>query len=386
VPGQPAGGFCGELPIMIAATAVMILFAGENLDKWITLSGRWEVREGVMTCVAAPSMIRSGYESDEFILHFQYRRASGGDNRLAIHSKLTTGGTLLRLTSSGVFPVASSLASGPTYADDTWIDAVMEVVRGQMWITCRAADERDSPGKAGDPIAVSIPADSRGFLRFEAGKPGLEIRNVRVEEPGFRNLFDNGTLAGWEIVRPGNPESPGWSNENGVVRCRGRGSGWLRTLETHDNFVLRLEYQLPVSGNSGIYLRAPLEGRVSRIGLEVQLLDDAAFRGRFKPAQFAGSVYDAIAPEIQVPAPANQWNAIEVLLDGRRVRTILNGTRLYDARLDDASKDVNSDKRPLSTRRLTGFIGLQEHSTAVEFRHVRLKELAGQLNRNSLSK
>jgi len=64
-----------------------------------------------------------------------------------------------------------------------------------------------------------------------------------------------------------------------------------------------------------------------------------------------------------------------VLLDGRRVRTVLNGTRLYDARLDDASKDVNSHKRPLSTRHLTGFIGLQEHSTPVQFRHVRLKEL-----------
>jgi hypothetical protein len=360
---------------MVAATAVMILVAGENLDNWITLSGRWKVHDGAMTCVAAPSLIRSGYESDEFILRFQYRRASKGENRLAIHSKLTTGGTLLQLTSSGAFPIASPLAGGPTYADDAWIDAVVEVGKDRMRVTCKTTDEPDSPGKAAEPVVMPIPADSRGFLRFEATEPGLEIRNVRVEEPGFRNLLDSSTLAGWEIVRPGNPESPGWSNENGVVRCRGRGSGWLRTLETHDNFVLRLEYHLPVSGNSGIYLRAPLEGRVSRIGLEVQLLDDAAFRGRFKPAQFAGSVYDAIAPEMQVPAPANQWNAIEVLLDGRRVRTILNGTRLYDARLDDASKDVNSHRRPLSTRHLTGFIGLQEHSTPVQFRHVRLKEL-----------
>lgn len=360
---------------MVAATAVMILFAGEHLDNWITLSGRWEVHDGAMTCVAAPSLIRSGYESDEFILRFQYRRASKGENRLAIHSKLTTGGTLLHLTSSGAFPVVSPLAGGSTYADDTWIDATVEVCKDRMRVTCKTADEPDPRGRTAEPVVMPIPADSRGFLRFEATEPGLQIRNVRVEEPGFRSLFDNGSLAGWEIVRPGNPESPGWTNQKGVIRCRGRGSGWLRTLETHDNFVLRLEYQLPVSGNSGIYLRAPLEGRVSRIGLEVQLLDDAAFRGRFKPAQFAGSVYDAVAPEIQVPAPANQWNAIEVLLDGRRVRTVLNGTRLYDARLDDASKDVNRDKRPLSTRQLSGFIGLQEHSTPVQFRHVRLKEL-----------
>lgn len=362
---------------MIAAAAVMILFAGENLDNWVTLSGRWEVRDGAMTCVAAPSLIRSGYESDEFILRFQYRRASKGENRLAIHSKLTTGGTLLLLTSSGLLPAASPPARSTSFSDDAWINATVEVGKDRMRITCKTADQSDSPGKAAEPVVMPIPADSRGFLRFEATEPGLQIRNVRVEEPGFRNLFDNGSLAGWEIVRPGNPESPGWTNKKGVIGCRGRGSGWLRTLETHESFVLRLEYQLPVSGNSGIYLRAPLEGRVSRIGLEVQLLDDAAFRGRFKPAQFAGSVYDAIAPEIQVPAPANQWNAIEVLLDGERVRTVLNGTRLYDAGLDDALKDANNDKRPLSTRRLTGFIGLQEHSTPVQFRNVRFKELAG---------
>jgi len=363
---------------MIATAAVMILFAGENLDNWITLSGRWEVRDGAMTCVAAPSLIRSGYESDEFVLRFQYRRASKGENRLAIHSKLTTGGTVLRLRPSWIYPDSSPSVVESPFSDDTWIDATLEVSGGRVSITCGIADRPDSLTKAAKPTVITMPSSSRGFLRFEATEPGLQIRNVRVEEPGFRNLFDNGSLAGWEIVRPGNPESPGWTNEKGVVRCRGRGSGWLRTLEIHDNFVLRLEYQLPVSGNSGVYLRAPLEGRVSRIGLEVQLLDDAAFRGRFKPAQFAGSVYDAIAPEIQVPAPANQWNAIEVLLDGRRVRTVLNGTRLYDAGLDDALKDANNDKRPLSTRRLAGFIGLQEHATPVQFRNVRLRELTGE--------
>jgi len=289
---------------------------------------------------------------------------------------MTTGGTVVRLTPLGPTPTASAPAVDGN-SDNTWINVTVEVAGGTMRISHKPTTISDSRTRAPDPIILPVVAGSRGFLRFQATKPGLEIRNVRVEEPGFRNLFDGRTLSGWDIVRPGNPDSPGWFVENEILRCKGAGSGWLRTLETYDDFILRLEYQLPPRGNSGIYVRAPLEGRVSRNGLEIQLLDDLAFRGRFRSAQFSGSVYDGIAPEIQVPAPADQWNAIEVLLDGNRIRTILNGTQLYDARLDDASNDVNRDKRPLSTRRLTGFLGFQEHTTPVRFRSIRLRELDG---------
>jgi hypothetical protein len=195
-------------------------------------------------------------------------------------------------------------------------------------------------------------------------------------------MFDNSTLNGWEIVRPADPDDPGWVNDNGVVRCRSRRSSWLRTLRTYDDFILRLEYEMPPAGNSGIFLRAPIEGRVSRIGMEVQLLDDAAFRGRVGPASHTGAVYDGIAPEVRVPAPARQWNAIEILCDGKRIRTTLNGIGLYDAQLDDAEKDTNSHKRPLATRRTVGFIGLQDHSHPVKFRRVRIQELHRSKNAN----
>jgi hypothetical protein len=139
--------------------------------------------------------------------------------------------------------------------------------------------------------------------------------------------------------------------------------------------VLRLEFQLPPRGNSGVFLRAPIIGRVSRNGLEIQLLDDLPDRGHIKPAQHTGSIYDGIAPEILVPSPIQQWNALEIHLDGKRIRTTLNGVQLYDAELTDTEKDTNSHRRPLATRRVVGFIGLQDHSTEVKFRHIRIREL-----------
>src|SRR5262249_37570703 len=125
---------------------------------------------------------------------------------------------------------------------------------------------------------------------------------------------------------------------------------------------------------SGVYLHAPLQGRVSQIGQEIQLLDDAGYP-TVKPSQRTGSVYAGIAPEVQVPCPAEEWNSIEIFSQGKRILTTLNGVQLYDARLDDKSKDVQLLHNPLATRRLTGFIGLQDHTGGPRFRNIRIRTL-----------
>ncbi len=349
---------------------MMVLFSGQDLDGWITIAGKWALHDEAMVCKAAPASIRSSFESDRFTLSFKYRSAGGGSNRVFVHSKMTTGGVGLALTPIGAVSSASSQAAGARAASDDWL--TVEIMVGPDRLRAKTSHP---DGRVISEAKQDITNQNRGFIRFEATEPGLQIRDVVVREAGFRPMFDRRTLEGWEIVRPKDPDDPGWVIEDGVVRCRGRRSSWLRTLRTYDNFVLRLEYQLPPRGNSGIFLRAPIEGRVSRIGLEIQLLDDPPDRGYVKSAHHTGAVYDGIAPEVRVPAPANQWNAVEVFLDGKHIRTTLNAVRLYDADLDDAEKDINSHRRPLATRRAVGFIGLQDHSTTVRFRNVRIREL-----------
>jgi len=356
--------------VIATAVATMILFGGQDLDGWITLAGRWGVTDGAIVCQAAPASIRSSCESDRFVLRFQYRRSQNGTNALHVCSKMTAGGARLLLTPIGALLPGMKAGPSSVVPFNEWIDVQVEVAAEHL----RAVSSRPDGARLHDG-RIAIDAGARGFLRFTATESGLQIRNVVVEEPGFKPMFDGKTLDGWEIVFPKDPDDPGWVIEQGVVRCRGRRSSWLRTLRTYHNFVLRLEYQLPPRGNSGIFLRAPIEGRVSRNGLEIQLLDDVPYRGRIKPAHHTGSIYDGIAPEVRVPAPVNQWNAIEVHLDGKRIRTTLNSVQLYDAVLTDAEKDTNSHRRPLATRRAVGFIGLQDHSTTVRFRNVRIREL-----------
>ena len=361
------------------AMATMALFGGADLDDWMTIAGQWTASNEAMVCTQAPASIRSTYESDHVLITFEYRRSSEGVNRMFLNSKMTTGGTSFLLTPRGVVPEGREPASSHAFDDDRWIYVAIEAPHGSgeealvTWLQTNAtADDGNI-----DPnvTACPFPTVQRGFIRFEATKPGLEIRKIHVIEAGFTNLFDDTSLDGWEIVRPADPDDPGWVNDDGEVRCRSRRSSWLRTLRTYDDFVLRLEYKIPPAGNSGVFLRAPIEGRVSRIGMEVQLLDDLAFRGEIKPAQHCGSIYDGIAPQVRVPAPANAWNAIEVLCHGKRIRTTLNSIELYDAMLDNAELDTNSHRRPLATRRTVGFIGLQDHAWPVRFRRVRIKEL-----------
>lgn len=355
-----------------AAAAMMMLFSGERLEGWITLAGEWSVRDQAMVCTTGPASIRTSYESDAYTLRFRYRRSGAGTNRMAVHSKMSTGGPKVYLTPFGVQTTPPRPDDRQKTPEDQWIRVALRVTPDRVQGESTSAD--------GEPLGTfdtELTRPARGFIRFQTSEPGLEIRDVAVVEPGFSLMFDGQTLDGWEIMHPRDPDDPGWVIEDGIVRCRGRRSSWLRTLRTYDNFVLRLEFELPPRGNSGVFLRAPIVGRVSRNGLEIQLVDDVADRGHIKPAHHTGSIYDGIAPEVRVPSPVGQWNALEVHLEGKRIRTTLNGVELYDAQLTDEQKDTNSHRRPLATRRVVGFIGLQDHSTEVRFRRVRIQELPG---------
>lgn len=180
-----------------------------------------------------------------------------------------------------------------------------------------------------------------------------------TQPTGFRPMFTPESLAGWEYVR----DPVGWSVEEGVVVCSGEGRGWIRTERMYRNFELRLEYAISPNGNSGIFLRSLLEGRPAYNGMEVQILDD---HGQPPNPSSTGAIYDAIAPTKNMARPAWEWNQVEILC-ARRITITLNGEKIIDEDMDthDALRD-----RPRE-----GYIGLQNHHSAVKFRNVLVREL-----------
>jgi len=191
-------------------------------------------------------------------------------------------------------------------------------------------------------------------------------------EGGFVQLFD-GTLNGWKLV---DGKGPGYVVENGVLVCPADGGGNLFTEKEYANFVLRFEFRLTPGGNNGIGIRAPLDGRASYLGMEIQILDDQheKYRGQIKATQYHGSIYDVAPAEHGFKKPTGEWNVEEITADRRRIKVVLNGHTILDANLDDV-KDPEVLKRHPGLQRKSGHIGFLGHGTRVEFRKVRIREL-----------
>jgi Domain of Unknown Function (DUF1080) len=210
-------------------------------------------------------------------------------------------------------------------------------------------------------------------LPAPAGEP-----DKKEKAEGFVSLLDGKGLDGWKVYDARKPEV--WAAEDGLLVCKGEGGGWLGSTRDYDNFVLRLEYRLKPGGNSGVYIRAPEKGHISRVGMEIQILDDPWYKDEknykgIKPTQLTGAVYGVAPPTQDAVKAAGEWNAMEIRADGRRVVVTLNGKKIVDADLDRYLKDEAIAKEHPGLSRKTGRIGLQSHSERVEFRNLRLKPL-----------
>src|SRR5262245_6950509 len=76
----------------------------------------------------------------------------------------------------------------------------------------------------------------------------------RAGEDGFVPLFNGTDLDGWEVREYQAGDKDKWSVQDGVLTAR-PGSGWIGTTRMYGDFVLRLEWRIPVNGNSGVFLR-----------------------------------------------------------------------------------------------------------------------------------
>ena len=189
-------------------------------------------------------------------------------------------------------------------------------------------------------------------------------------EKDFQSLFNGKNLAGWEGV--GGPAS-NWEIKNGVLSCTGRkGSHWIATKEEYTDFDLRLEYNIPKNGNSGVFIRAPKTGAAWVAGMEIQVLDDFGDKWKnLKPAQFTGSIYAVQAPEKRATKKPGKWQTIRIRCMGTRCDVWINEAHVVKGDLAELSK-IHTQP---GLKRQSGFIGLQNHSSPVHYRNIRIKSL-----------
>jgi hypothetical protein len=183
---------------------------------------------------------------------------------------------------------------------------------------------------------------------------------------GFEPLFNGKDLTGWKAT--GNPKV--WGAEDGILFVEKGGGGWLMTEKEYSDFELRLEYKMPKMGNSGVGLRSPLQGDPAYVGMEIQLLDDANWKG-LQPWQHTGSIYNVVPAAKVNSKPFGEWNTIRIVAKGRKVLVEQNGEILVDADLDKY-KEEHAKRHP-GILRDKGHIGLQSYNHRVEFRNIYIK-------------
>lgn len=185
---------------------------------------------------------------------------------------------------------------------------------------------------------------------------------------GFVALFDGKSLDGWQGA------TKGYAAENGLLICKIGGK--LLTEKEYADFVFRFDFKLEANGNNGVGIRTPPKGDPAYVGMEIQILDDSGedFRG-LRPEQFHGSIYGVAPSKKGHMKPVGEWNSEEILCHGSHVRVTLNDVVIVDAFLDRIDKTLDGKPHP-GLHNEKGHIGFLGHGSRVEFRNIRIKELA----------
>lgn len=185
---------------------------------------------------------------------------------------------------------------------------------------------------------------------------------VRAEDLESRPLFAASDLAGWTPM--GNA---GFSRDaEGAVYCSGEGNypTWLRSDKEYENFELEFEYRLENYGEGGVFLHAPLYGRASNVGFEIQLSDDSRHPGPCTAS--SGAVFGVIPPR-EHAAQIDAWNQVRVRFDWPRLQVTINGSVVQDLNVEEYDE--------LRYRKRSGYLGLQDRGKPTWYRNLKIREL-----------
>jgi 3-keto-disaccharide hydrolase len=152
--------------------------------------------------------------------------------------------------------------------------------------------------------------------------PAPDLKNLKFGKP--ITLFNGKDLTGWRLTNE--KQKNGFSVIDGIlsnnpVQVEGQphvSYGNLRTDQVFEDFNLKLEVNVPVDGNSGIYLRGMYEIQVSD-----------SYKKELDSHNM-GAVYSRIKPVVSAEKPAGTWQSFDITLCDRHITVILNGVKIID--------------------------------------------------------
>jgi len=235
--------------------------------------------------------------------------------------------------------------------------------------------DRSNPIFPEGPIELQAHGTNLAFRDVYVREIKSDEYNLSVEEKvdGFVSLFNGKNLDGWI----GNKTDYQVENGDIVIRPKRGGHGNLYTANEYTDFNYRFEFQLTPGANNGLGIRAPLQGDAAYLGMELQILDNTApIYANLQPYQYHGSVYGVIPAKRGFLKPVGEWNSEEVIIQGTRIKIILNGEMIVDGDISDGRDNGTMDhKNHPGLHNEKGHIGFLGHGSIVKFRNIRIKEL-----------
>jgi len=214
-----------------------------------------------------------------------------------------------------------------------------------------------------------------GVMTVLAVAGGVCAADIAKNSEGFVSLFNGKDLTGWI------GSTDGYAVEDGVLFSDPKKGGNLYADKEFDNFILRFEFKVPENANNGLGIRCEKGKNAAYNGMELQILDDRGSQyTKLHDYQYHGSIYGVVPSKKQKDGttyqkPVGEWNFQEVRAIGDHIMVILNGEVIVNAYLDDITETADKKEHP-GLHNKKGYIGWLGHGTRVEWRNIRIKEVA----------
>jgi hypothetical protein len=209
--------------------------------------------------------------------------------------------------------------------------------------------------------------------------------SAKERSEGWKLLFDGQSTTGWHLYNTQAPFTV-WKAKDGELFCDPldkSGPGDLVTDNEYKNFDLKFEWKLPTGGNSGVFVNV-LERKDIPTGWasgpEYQLLDNAN-KDFANPKSRSGCLFGFAPQKNPVKTkPTDTWNHSEIKQVNGKIHFYLNG--VLTAEEDFSSKawadevaNSHFHSFPEFGKHISGLIVLQDWSTGVAFRNIKIKAL-----------
>ena len=161
-----------------------------------------------------------------------------------------------------------------------------------------------------------------------------------------------------------------WSITNGIIRCAGKPTGYLRTTQAYRNYVLTVEWRFvkiaPKLDNSGVLVHMQLPDKVwpmcvqdqGKSGRQGDLFVMAGAECKEQKGQDANTPVPLRGEPNE--KPVGEWNTNVTVCAGNDVKAIINGKTLNEITECTVS---------------SGFIGIQSEGADIEIRRISLEPL-----------